>query len=248
MRSARLCPAPLPGFAGPKTYAAWPVWRDSTTDEVKFQPLPKKEAARRWHKARATSTGRPTRPGSTAGRSAAPRLQVLHVLMFDFLDYATGRLDPSYDAIARQGRRVPPHRRRRAAAAQGARLAPLAAPLPAGAGRQRRLPAGAGDERLCRRCRRRNGAATSSRRPAAAAGAGHMGRSPSPAPHDRAGGRGTRGQPGAHRTMFAVLEAIRATSSPVRWRASAGRSSAHKPRDLRECRCCQETLSHSLLI
>ena len=27
---AQLVPA-LPGFAFPKTYAAWPVWRDSTT-------------------------------------------------------------------------------------------------------------------------------------------------------------------------------------------------------------------------
>jgi len=42
----------LPGFTEPRTYAAWPVWRGSTTDAVKFEPLPKKEAARRRHKAR----------------------------------------------------------------------------------------------------------------------------------------------------------------------------------------------------
>ena len=29
-------------------------------------------------------------------------LQVLHALIFDFLNYASGRLDPSYAAIARK--------------------------------------------------------------------------------------------------------------------------------------------------
>jgi len=44
----------IPGFDSlrPKTYAAWPVWKDSTTDAVRFQPLKRKEAARRWQKAR----------------------------------------------------------------------------------------------------------------------------------------------------------------------------------------------------
>lgn len=98
--------SPLPGFAGlpgftghPKTYAAWPVWRDSTTDEVKFQPLPKKEAARRYHKARRfdRQTHLPGKHGGAIGRTA---LDVLYVLLFDFIDHATGRLEPSYDAIA----------------------------------------------------------------------------------------------------------------------------------------------------
>jgi hypothetical protein len=95
---AQLMPA-LPGFAGPKTFAAWPVWRDSTTAEVKFQPLPKKEAARRWHKARRfdRQTHLPGKHGGTIGR---PALAVLYVLLFDFLDFATGQLEPSYQAIA----------------------------------------------------------------------------------------------------------------------------------------------------
>ena len=44
----------LPGFDSlrPKTYAAWPVWKDSTTDEVRFVPLSLKQAAKRWQKAR----------------------------------------------------------------------------------------------------------------------------------------------------------------------------------------------------
>ena len=92
------CP-PLPGFAGAKTYAAWPVWRDSAREEVRFAPLPKKEAARRWHKARRfdRQTHVAGKHGGAIGRTG---LSVLYALLFDFLDYTTGRLDPSYDAIA----------------------------------------------------------------------------------------------------------------------------------------------------
>ena len=72
MRSIAYALPSLPGFAGLKTYAAWPVWRDSTTDEVKFQPLPKKEAARRWHKARRfdRQTHLPGKHGGAIGRRA----------------------------------------------------------------------------------------------------------------------------------------------------------------------------------
>jgi hypothetical protein len=99
MRSTAYTLSSLPGFAGPKTYAAWRVWRDSTTNEVKFQPLPKKEAARRWHKAKRfdCQTHMPGKHGGAIGRTA---LEVLRVLLFEFLDYATGQLEPSYDAIA----------------------------------------------------------------------------------------------------------------------------------------------------
>jgi hypothetical protein len=90
----------LPGFAGPKTYAAWPVWSDSTTKGVRFQPTPKKAAVKLWHRAR--DFDRKTRckdhHGGAVGHAA---LQVLHALVFDFLNYTTGRLDPSYAAIAR---------------------------------------------------------------------------------------------------------------------------------------------------
>ena len=91
----------LPGFAGPQTYAAWPVWSESTTQEIQFQRLPKKAAVRLWHQARDFDrrTHQPGRHGGAVGHSA---LQVLHALVFDFLNYATGRLDPSYAAIARK--------------------------------------------------------------------------------------------------------------------------------------------------
>jgi len=92
---------PLPGFAGPKTHAAWPVWSDSTTKEIRFQPVPKKAAVRLWHRARDfdRQTRRKDRHGGAVGHAA---LQVLHALIFDFLNYASGRLDPSYAAIARK--------------------------------------------------------------------------------------------------------------------------------------------------
>ena len=101
MRSLAQCLPSLPGFAGPKTYAAWPVWSDSTNKEIRFQPLPKKAATRLWHRAR--DFDRKTRRKDHHGGAVGPAaLQVLHALIFDFLNYTSGRLDPSYAAIARK--------------------------------------------------------------------------------------------------------------------------------------------------
>jgi hypothetical protein len=85
----------------PQTYAAWPVWSDSTTQEIRFQPMPKKAVTRLWHRAREfdRQTHQPGRHGGAVGHTG---LQVLHTLIFDFLNYASGRLDPSYAAIARK--------------------------------------------------------------------------------------------------------------------------------------------------
>jgi hypothetical protein len=89
----------LPAFTGGKTYAAWPVWKDSTTQEARFQPLPKKQAARIWHKARRfdRQTRTAGKHGGAIGRTA---LTVLYALLFEFMNYRTGRLDPSYDGLA----------------------------------------------------------------------------------------------------------------------------------------------------
>jgi hypothetical protein len=93
----------LPGFTAPQTYAPWPVWSDSTTKPIRFAPMPKKAAVRLWHRARDFDHGthQPGRHGSSVGPTA---LAVLHSLIFDFLNHRTGRLDPSYTAIARSGR------------------------------------------------------------------------------------------------------------------------------------------------
>ena len=91
----------FPGFDSPKTYAAWPVWRDSTTEDVKFTPLPKRQAAKLFHKARnfERQTRQPGRQDGALGRNG---LAVLHTLIFDCLHYVTGRLDPGIEAIARK--------------------------------------------------------------------------------------------------------------------------------------------------
>src|SRR3984957_4074499 len=101
MPTLAYCSPALPGFAGPQTYAAWPVWSDSTTKEIRWQPMPKKAATRLWHRARDfdRQTRHKGRHGGAVGHSA---LQVLHTLIFDFLNFRSGRLDPSYAAIARK--------------------------------------------------------------------------------------------------------------------------------------------------
>jgi len=84
----------------PKTYATWPVWHDSTTREVKFQPMKKKEAVILWHKAR--DFERQTRqPGHQDGAIGSAGLKVLHSLLFDSLNYVSGALYPSYATIAK---------------------------------------------------------------------------------------------------------------------------------------------------
>lgn len=95
-------PPALSGLAR-TAHAVWPVWRDSTSKAVKFQPLPKKKAVRLYHEARRFE--RRSRAAAPKGRQdgALGRngLAVLHALIFDFLDYATGALFPSIASIAR---------------------------------------------------------------------------------------------------------------------------------------------------
>jgi len=99
----------LPGLGVPRfafegsqrTYAPWPVWRESTTAPVKFVPLPKKKAVKLYHKAREFE--RQTRQkGKQDGALGRNGLKVLEALILDFLNYATGELDPAIDTIARK--------------------------------------------------------------------------------------------------------------------------------------------------
>ena len=98
----RLPSLPFSPFAGSgmNTHAVWPVWSGSVRKEIKFQPMPKKAATRLWHRARDfdRQTRKKDHHGGAVGHAA---LQVLHTLIFDFLNYASGRLDPSQAAIAR---------------------------------------------------------------------------------------------------------------------------------------------------
>src|SRR4051795_2836827 len=84
-----------------KSFAAWPVWAESCGKPVEFTPLPKKAAVKLWHRARDFDR-QIRKPGQRGGALGPSGLQVLHALLFDFLNLQTGRLDPSYKAIARQ--------------------------------------------------------------------------------------------------------------------------------------------------
>lgn len=97
---SELLPTMAGHFSG-KTLAPHPVWRDSTTQEARYAPLSKKQAARILHKARRWD--RRTRGfgthGGIIGRTA---LSVLNALLFDLPDlHRTGKLDPSYDTIGK---------------------------------------------------------------------------------------------------------------------------------------------------
>ena len=89
---------PIPALEAP-TRAPQPVWSGSVAKPVRFAPLAKKAAVRLWHRARDLdrSTHELGRHGGAVGPTG---LAVLHALIFDFLNHRTGRLDPSYAAIA----------------------------------------------------------------------------------------------------------------------------------------------------
>ncbi len=96
-------PLPLFGLSasgGPKTYAAWPVWSESFRDGVRFSPLSKKQAVKLYHKARRWN--RIKSAGRYGGSIGSAAMRVLECLIFDFLNYRSGRLDPSYIGLARR--------------------------------------------------------------------------------------------------------------------------------------------------
>lgn len=93
----------IPGMGreSQKSYAAWPVWSGSTTKEIKFQRMPKKAATKLYHRARDFDR-KTSKPGCHGGAVGHIALKVLETLIFDFLNYASGHLDPSHAQIARK--------------------------------------------------------------------------------------------------------------------------------------------------
>ena len=90
----------LPGMSESATRATWPVWSGSTTARVRFAPVTKQEAAKLYHRLR--DFERQTRQrGRQDGRVTRNGLAVAHALLFDFLNFRTGQLDPAYGAISR---------------------------------------------------------------------------------------------------------------------------------------------------
>lgn len=85
---------------GQKTRAPSPCWRDSTTKPVKWRKVATDEAAEliRQLEDYERQTRQPGRQDGAIGRNG---LAVFRALIFGFLNYATGRLDPGYKAIAR---------------------------------------------------------------------------------------------------------------------------------------------------
>jgi len=99
MRSLAYALPPLPGFDSPKTYAIWPVWSGGTTDEIEWPKVVKEAVVAWYHKARNWNALKQAagRYGGTLGSAC---LRVLECLAFDYQNYRTGQLDPSYEGIA----------------------------------------------------------------------------------------------------------------------------------------------------
>lgn len=101
MRHIADCLPQIPKIDSRKTSSIWPVWTNSTTAKVRYAPLPKREAVKLFHQAREFE--RQTRkPGNQDGDLGRNGLLILHALLFDCLNYQTGRLDPSQKTIARK--------------------------------------------------------------------------------------------------------------------------------------------------
>jgi hypothetical protein len=83
-----------------KKKAPCPVWSGTTCEPVRFQPLPRRQAVEIYHDVRRLErrTRHPNHQDGAIGRNG---LAVLHALLFDFINHATGRLEPTRAAIAR---------------------------------------------------------------------------------------------------------------------------------------------------
>ena len=93
---------PFPGMLPhARTYAAWPVWAGSTSAEVRFQPMTRREARELWHRARdfERQTRKPGRQDGDLGRNG---LAIVYVFTHDFLNFRSGALYPSRATIARK--------------------------------------------------------------------------------------------------------------------------------------------------
>ncbi len=95
----------MPAIAQRIGSAPWPVWRESLgVHKVKFIPYPKPRVVRWYHQGLKRLTLWETRRcalKANGRRTAAHTAKlVLHTLIFDFYNFRTGQLDPSYEAIA----------------------------------------------------------------------------------------------------------------------------------------------------
>jgi hypothetical protein len=76
------------------------VWSKSARQPVKWARIDRKAAAEIWREARRMNQ---TRRGKGLGGVIGPAaMAVLQSLLFDFLNYKTGQLDPSYEGLAKK--------------------------------------------------------------------------------------------------------------------------------------------------
>ena len=139
----------------------------STTKTVKFIPLPKKHAIKIFTRP-ALSNGRRGRKASrTAPRPQ--RIAGMHTLIFDFLNYVTGRLDPAIETIARKACISICQRQARPRQSQTMRRVALDTPRRRNPRRRKAASARNRTPTLTASCRRRNGSVslTDARRTAA---------------------------------------------------------------------------------
>ena len=78
----------------------WPVHADSVRSDVNFLPISRKQAFEIWNRAREWERDSRKR-GDRGGIIGYVGMRILDALLWHFLDRKTGRLDPSYEQIAR---------------------------------------------------------------------------------------------------------------------------------------------------
>ena len=89
----------LPGLPiRPTTYAAWPVWSGSTTADIQWPKVVRQAVIDWYHKARQWNAMK-REAGRYGGDLGSACMRVLECLIFDFQNWRTGRLDPSYEGI-----------------------------------------------------------------------------------------------------------------------------------------------------
>ena len=94
-----------------------------------------------------SSRTRPRQPGKQDGAIGRNGILIMQSLLFDFLNYVSGALYPSYAAIAEKSRRQPQQRLSRPEQAPRRRCAELGAPVQ-GRMDRRALYLEAGEQRL----------------------------------------------------------------------------------------------------
>ncbi len=91
----------LDSFHASSSRQVWPVWKNSARADVAFHPTPRGELVKCYWSAIRLERRSRTQKNMQDGALGRNAIAILHAFVFDCIDYATGKLDPSYEAIAR---------------------------------------------------------------------------------------------------------------------------------------------------